>query len=63
MSIIPSGGGLSLLLDASQEFLGRFVGRVLRDEATFESTLEDAPSQPGGTLQVGVYLGFDLVDD
>ena len=46
-----------------QEFLGGFVGRVLGDEATLESPLQDALSQSGGTLQVGVYLGFDSVDD
>jgi len=49
--------------DAFQEHLGGFVGRVLGDEATLECPLQDSLSQPGGTHEVGVYLGFDLVYD
>ena len=62
-SIIHRGGRLSLLTNSLQKLLGGFVGRVLGKEATLESTFQDALSQPGGSLQVGVHLGFDLVDD
>ena len=35
-------GGLVLIPDAGEEFLGGFVVRVLRHEATFESPLQYA---------------------
>jgi hypothetical protein len=41
----------------------RFVGRILGYESTLESPLQDALPQPGGSLQVGFDLGFDLVYD
>jgi len=52
-----------LLTNSLQKLLGGFVGLVLRDEATLERPFQDALSQSGGTLQVGVHLGFDFIED
>ena len=52
-----------LLLDSFQKLFGRFVGRVLRHEATLECLLQDPLSETGGSLQVGFDLGFNLVHD
>jgi hypothetical protein len=54
---------LPLLADSLQQSLGRFVGRVLGHKATLEGPFQDALTKPGGSLQVGFYLGFDLVKD
>jgi hypothetical protein len=56
-------GYLRLLSDAFKKFLGRFVGRILGNKATLEGPFQDALSEPGGTIQVGSYLDFDLVHD
>ena len=50
-------------LDAGEKLLGGFVVRVLRHEATLECPFQDALTQPGGSLQVGFDLGFNLVHD
>ena len=60
---VGGGGGVALPTDAFEEFLGGLVGWVLRHETTLECPLQDALSQPGGSLQVGFDLGFDLVHD
>jgi hypothetical protein len=51
----------ALLPDAFKEDGSRFIRRHLGNQAPLEGTLEDALTQPCGTLQVGFNLGFRLV--
>jgi hypothetical protein len=52
-----------LAANTSEQNVGRFVVRVLRDEAALKGTLEDALAEAGGAVEVGLDLSLDLFHD
>lgn len=58
-----AGTGGTVGGDAPEEFAGGFVGGVLRNELAGEGVAQDGLAQGLGCRELGVDLGFEVVDD
>ncbi len=63
MGLFAGSSPLAFVSYTFEQYARRLIGGVLGNEPALESSFQYGLPQPCGALQVGLHLGFDLLNN